>query len=39
MKKPLSLRAGILGDRGDRHDHEHAQRCQEPLQNACPMPM
>ena len=40
IRKPLSLRAaGVLRQRGDRHEHEHAQGCQEPLQNACPMPM
>ena len=33
---------GVLGDRGDRHERQKRQdgdRCRQPFQNACPMPM
>ena len=41
IRKPLSLpvAGGFLGERGDGHEHEHAEEDEEPLQNACPMPM
>ncbi len=30
---------GVLSQGRDRHEHQQAQRCQQPFQNACPMPM
>ena len=31
--------AGILRHRGDGDEHEQAEDCGDPSQNACPMPM